>query len=119
MSCTLSIDPGGTSGMAVHMPTGKIMTFVCKSPKEVYAFIFNFREILTDVVIENFSAQLIGRYGLETVRIVGGVYALCCVYEINHVVQMPQMRYSFQKEAEKILRKIREDTGIRYVVHES
>jgi hypothetical protein len=114
----LAIDPGGTSGMAVRFPNGLLSTFTCSTPEEVYAFIDNTKDVLQQVVVENFQAELIGKWGLFTVRIVGGVYALCYIYNINYKLHMPQDRYPFLKEAKEHLDAIKKEKKIRYVVHE-
>lgn len=101
----LAIDPGGTTGCAVRASTGQIMTFACVKPEEVFDFIFDNKDLLEQVVIENFNAQTIGKWGLFTVRIVGGVYALCYEYKIPHKVHQPQDRYPFKQEAREVLKK--------------
>lgn len=100
----LAIDPGGTTGMAVRFPTGEIETFVCKTPEELYDFIKQTRENLEQIVIEDFNAETISKYGIYTVRLVGGVTALARVYDIPLKVQLPQMRYPFRVEAQAIVK---------------
>lgn len=101
----LAIDPGGTSGMALRIAaTGDLVTFTCQTPEQVFDFIQGNKDSLEQIVIENFSAETISKWGLHTVRIVGGVYALAYTYQIEHKVHQPQDRYSFQKDAKEILR---------------
>lgn len=99
---TLAIDPGGTSGMATNV-LGQYKTFVCLSPEEVFTSLIKYKAFLSTVVIETFQAQLIGKWGLHTVRIVGGIYALCFEHNIEYVPHMPQERYPFLKEAKAYL----------------
>lgn len=108
----LSIDPGGTTGIAIRFPNGEIETFVCKTPEELYDFIKQVRENLEQIVIEDFNAETISKYGIYTVRLVGGVTALARVFEIPLKVQLPQMRYPFRVEAQNIVK------DRRTVIHE-
>lgn len=100
----LAIDPGGTTGMAVRISPEIIQTFTCSEPEEVFDFVTQNKDILLQIVIENFAAELIGKWGLFTVRIVGGVYALCHQYEIPYKLHQPQDRYPFQIEARDFLK---------------
>jgi hypothetical protein len=106
----IAIDPGGTSGVAIRYPDGTIFTTACKAPEEVYALIM--LPGIEQVVIERFAAVTISKYGLHTVRIVGGVYALCWEHKIPYTEHAPQHRYPFKKEAREILK------GRRVVIHE-
>ena len=109
----MAIDPGGTSGIAFRMPNRSIITCVGNSPEDVYDLI---RQAATSglqqVVCENFNAQYIGKWGLHTVRIVGGVQAVCHIFQINLQMHMPQKRYPFKLKARGILK------GRRVVIHE-
>lgn len=98
----LSIDPGGTTGMATRIE-GEIHTFVCKEPEEVFNFIIQCKDVLKVCVVEGFAAQTISTYGLHTVRIIGGVYALCYEHNIKYEHHQPQARYPFQQEAKRLL----------------
>lgn len=109
----LAIDPGGTTGMAVRLSPDIIQTFTCPNPESVFDFVTQNKGILQQVVIENFAAELIGKWGLFTVRIVGGVYALCHQYKIEYKLHQPQDRYPFQKDAKDIL-----STRRGIVIHE-
>lgn len=100
---TLAIDPGGTSGMATNI-LGSYKTFVCITPEEVFSYLIRNKDLFSTVVIETFQAQLIGKWGLHTVRIVGGVYALCFEHKIEYVPHMPGERKAFLKEAKDYLR---------------
>lgn len=107
----LALDPGGTTGLAIRMEDGSLLTATASTPEEVYDFIGN--ESLYDVVIiENFKAQTIDKWGLHTVRIVGGVYAICHMQSIKHVLHQPQDRRPFLTDARTLLR------GRRVCVHE-
>jgi hypothetical protein len=107
-----AIDPGGTTGIAIRLPTetDNLQTCVAKTPEELYDLIN--RGHITHIVIETFQAQLISRHGLDTVEIVGGVKALCHVLNIELETHMPQDRYPFQQEAKQLLQ------GKHTVIHE-
>lgn len=111
-SLVLAIDPGGTTGMALRIDESKYATFTCSEPSEVYQFIKTNQQLLKAVIIETFQAQIITKYGLHTVRIVGGVEALCYIFEIEYIKHMPQERSAFQEDAEEILKET------NHVVHE-
>jgi hypothetical protein len=106
----MAIDPGGTSGIAFRLDNGTLLTTTCQEPEQVYELIV--QPGLTHVVIERFNAQNIGKWGLHTVRIVGGVYALCYDHKIKYIEHMPQERRPFLNEARELLR------GRKTVVHE-
>lgn len=106
----VAIDPGGTSGVAVRGRDGTILTTACTRPEEVYDIVST--PGVEQVVIERFAATLISKYGLHTVRIVGGVYALCWKLNIPYLEHAPTDRYPFKKEARAILK------GRRVVIHE-
>jgi hypothetical protein len=106
----MALDPGGTTGVAVRMHDGTIITAPCTKPEQVYELIVGSK--LEHVVVERFAAVTISKYGLHTVRIVGGVYALCWEHKIPYTEHAPQHRYPFKKEARAILK------GRRVVIHE-
>lgn len=106
----VAIDPGGTSGVALRAVDGTILTTACKDPHDVYDIVST--PGVEQVVIENFSAEHISKYGLHTVRIIGGVEAICYKLNIPYKVHMPQDRYPFKTEARAILK------GRKVVIHE-
>ena len=118
----LSIDPGGTTGIAIRMSyitgvnTGDVYTCVLKSPEEVFNMIATGQPEV--IICENFQAQTISKYGLHTVRIVGGTYALAHIYKKRYVLHMPQDRYPFLSEAKEILEKRRLTLRQPYMEHE-
>lgn len=117
MTNILAIDPGGTTGIAVRVGEW-LNTCVMKSPEEVFDLLQQHKDVLNVVVIENFAAQDISKYGLHTVRIVGGVYALCYINKIEYVLHTPQDRYPFKEESKQWLETSKRGKGIRYMVHE-
>lgn len=97
----LSIDPGGTTGIAIKTD-GRYTTCVCKSDEELWELFRNTPDV---VIIENFVAELISKYGLSTVQLVGGVKALCWTKRIPLIVHPPQKRKAFLEQAKEILSK--------------
>ena len=108
----LSLDPGGTTGCAVRYSDGKFSTFTCKTPEELFKFIKDVSHCLEQVVIEDFKAELISKWGIYTVQLVGGVRALCYVYNIPVLVHRPQDRYPFRMESKLLLK------SAQHVIHE-
>lgn len=82
----MAVDPGITIGLAwkIH---GIYKVAVTKDPTDVWSY------ILTDpdlVLIEQFQAMTISKYGLRTVELVGSVEALCWARGIKCVRRIPQ-----------------------------
>lgn len=106
----IAIDPGGTTGIAVKTSDGRYLTCTASTPEEVADFLFTKR--FTHLIVENFQAQTIGKWGLHTVRIVGGCYMLAYLKGATYVHHVPQDRYPFQQEAKEMLQ------GTKAVIHE-
>lgn len=113
MKGILSIDPGGTSGLAWRMPDGRYLTSVGHSPSDVWEQVDP--KIISEVVYENYAGQLISGAGLLTVRIIGGIQALCELHGIKVWRHPPQVRKAFLASARVYLAKNKDDT---FVVHE-
>lgn len=101
----LSIDPGGTTGLAIRNRNNitedrNWMTAVCTEWEELCDLI---TEGLEYVVIENFKAEHISTYGLHTVRLVGGTMFVCRKLDIPLVIHQPQDRRSFITDAREML----------------
>lgn len=117
----LAVDPGGKSGVAIRLPNKEIVTCICESifrdgkeirfdPTELYDLLKN--ADYEHIIVETFQAQTIDKYGLHTVRLVGGIEAICYIRDIPITKHMPQMRYPFRDEAKQIL------SGRRHMIHE-
>lgn len=89
----LAFDPGITTGIAYRPEKDKYVTCVSKDPAEVWGFINP--ETVDLVIYEDFVAQLISRYGLATVRVVGGIQSRCDQHGIKILLHRPQMRKAF------------------------
>lgn len=97
----LAIDPGGHTGVAYRATTGQIVTLVTTTPEELFELV---TPAIDQVIIEEFStAGRISRFGLYTVRLVGGVEALCWHLHLPLQVQSPQYRHPFQAPANEYM----------------
>lgn len=114
MTTILGIDPGVTTGLAYKMPNGSYMTTVLGQydEKEVWDSITPNIDL---VLYEEFKAITISTYGLYTVRVIGGILAICHKLGIKVIRQHPQQRRSFIVPAEDHIRRTK---GSRHVVHE-
>lgn len=111
-------DPGEHVGIAWRNPDGtldaKMLHFDLPN---TYAFITKPPHPKI-VGFEDFeTAGNISKAGLYTVRVVGGIQALCLHYNIPCVLQIPQARYAFRTEAANILTAQRKSSR-KWVVHE-
>lgn len=96
---TLGIDPGVTTGMAIaFIEEGEIKyhTWTCNTKEEVWDFI---TPIVEQACVEQFEAQLISKYGLHTVELVGGIEAMCHTRNIPLYRHTPQQRYPYLEAA--------------------
>jgi len=97
----VAIDPGGTTGVASKI-NGEYNTYVLHDEEELWHLINEKPDL---VICENFVAELISKYGLYTVQLVGGIKALCYTHNIPLVIQMPQKRIAFVKPAKEMIRR--------------
>lgn len=112
MAAILSIDPGGTTGLAWSTEEeNNYATMVSTTKEEVWQLCEAFHVI----VIERFStSDYLSKYGLHTIEIVGGVKAICHLQHKTLVVHAPQNRYSCQDKAKEYLLAQRE----KFMIHE-
>lgn len=101
----LGVDPGGTTGIALacvneHTKEAIYTSASCTTKEEAWAFVNN---ALTAVVIEQFDANLISKYGLHTVEIVGGFEALCFANGVPIMRDTPQQRRPYLEIARTII----------------
>ena len=99
----MALDPGGTTGVALRMSDGSLLTATCSTPEEVFDLVASCASTNTHIVYERFNATRIDRHGLNTVRIIGGIIALCHVLKIPVTAHMPQGRRPFLDIAKKLL----------------
>lgn len=97
----LAYDPGVTTGIALRGRKGEYATMVTKDQDEAWEFIRPDRVDL--VIFENFAAQRISKYGLKTVRVVGGIESRCSLHKIQIIKHTPQQRRAWIDIARKWL----------------
>lgn len=121
----LSVDPGGTTGIAVLLPDGNLQTMTfstikgSKPPSKKIEFtpekFFKFMRAVdwNAIVCENFVADnMISKFGLYTIQLVGAIKMFGYLTDTPVYIQMPQYRYSSKKQMEEILK------GRSVVIHE-
>jgi Holliday junction resolvasome RuvABC endonuclease subunit len=114
-SSIVGIDPGVSTGLAVAVMGQhgryQIATATCiardkdddmTTSTQIWRFI---RPPVQVVVMEQFAARTISKYGLHTVETVGGVMALCDAYNIQVIRHTPQQRRPYLKLARSIVAK--------------
>lgn len=107
----LAIDPGARNiGMAWRLANTIYHTDKGTVPADLYQF-FGRTNKPDVVIIEKFAADAISKYGLATVRMVGGVEALCYTYGVALVQHEPQFRRAFLDIADNLLREILKRDG--------
>jgi len=112
MRLVMAFDPGGTTGVAFRTAGGALVTTACKDPNDVYDLIKSAAGTETFVVYERFRAHRVDQYGLHTVRICGGIQALCHVYGLSLTEHVPGERLPFMDFARHALQ------GRSIVIHE-
>jgi hypothetical protein len=109
----MSIDPGGTNGLAFRLVDKTFFTAKTRYPETLYAIIEQY--IPQHIIIETFQTSgRISSFGLATVEIVGGVKALCHSLKIPIAPHFPQKRKAYLSTAYSMLLA----KGNKFVVHE-
>lgn len=98
----LAIDPGGTTGLAWYLQDGIYLTATADSAEKVWEEIDP--TSVDTVLYEQFSASIISKHGLHTVRVVGGIQALCMYHKIPCIARTAQSRIAFLDDAKDILK---------------
>jgi len=101
----VSIDPGITTGIATCNPAGDFATCTLGSSGEVWDFVLQHEGVKDALVLaEQFVTKgRISKYGLETVRIIGGIQALCRQFDIRLQMDMPGHRIAYIPDALRLL----------------
>lgn len=95
----LALDPGVTTGAAFRETN--IHTLILGTPEAVYSWIED--RNWDAVVYESFyTGNRINKYGLATVKLIGGILALCWYKNINTYERPPQAKIAFMNDAKKI-----------------
>lgn len=110
--CVMAIDPGGTTGMAFRMHDGSFHTAIALTPEQCWDFIDNRVDL---VIYENFAAISISKYGIHTLKVIGGIRALCWKNRIPIIQKQPSARKCMLLDSREYLTKTKGDT---FVVHE-
>lgn len=110
----IAIDPGLTTGVALKLET-VYKTLTVTTPEEVWDLI---NQLKWDYIIcENFTtAGRISGYGLHTVRIIGGIQAICHLKGLELSLRMPQHRRSKQAKADKMATVIHERDALAHLL---
>lgn len=85
----MAIDPGIVSGLAWKI-NGEYRVAVATNPTTVWEFIALAGTRPDLVLVEQFAATHIARFGLRTVELVGATEALCWANKIECVRRTPQ-----------------------------
>jgi hypothetical protein len=97
----MGIDPGVSTGVAIGFPQESgygYVTFTAKEPAEVWGAIAGSLSVNV-LIVEQFSAQLISKYGIHTVEVIGGVIALAWDRSIEVIRDTPQQRRPYMEYA--------------------
>jgi hypothetical protein len=99
----LAIDPGITTGIAYTDITGKLRQYMITDlPITVLNRVQLFRDTQAVVVIEDFvGAGPRTKEAIHVLKLVGGVTAVCYLFKIRCVIQVPQQRKPLLYEAVK------------------
>lgn len=98
MSLILAFDPGVSTGVAVKMDD-LYMTQVSNDPNDVCDMISH---EVTCVVYEDFAAEVLDHNGLFTVKVIGGLLAMCHYHKVKCVRHQPQYRYPWLDAAKEM-----------------
>lgn len=93
----IAIDPGITSGVAIKDDAGNYATYEYSPYQKVWQLLTTYR--WDAIVCENFVAVDISRYGIITVRIVGGIECYATLNNIPLTIQQNIMRIPFKQRA--------------------
>lgn len=111
---TIALDPGISTGCAIHTNDDTYITAVILNPKDVWNVLNQHKP--TICVFENFaSGGLISKDGQATIRLIGAIELACHILHIQTVLQMPQERYG-QLAAARLMIKQRGKTPVSHEV---
>ncbi len=111
----VAIDPGGTTGIAYRITAESPKTLIQFDEAGLYDWLEAYHQNLSQVIIENFvTGGFISKDGLYTVRLVGGVQALCHLWGIPCDTRNSNTRSTFIPQAKEILKKQKPN----HVIHE-
>lgn len=102
----IAIDPGITTGVATCIK-GKYKVMEIKPYVNVWQYLNIFP--WEQVICENFTATDISKYGIITVRIIGGIEEICIRKEVPLTIQQNIMRIPYIPRAVEIIGKLPRD----------
>lgn len=95
----MGIDPGVSTGVAFAYYTNGVYEYTtntCTDVRDVWKQVAWPVRVL---IVEQFSAQLISKYGIHTVEVVGGVIAVAYTRDIEVIRDTPQSRRPYMEYA--------------------
>ena len=101
----LALDPGVTTGVAMKSEIG-YHTLEVRDTKQLWLMVSC--GSWDQVIVENFVAQDIYKYGLHTVRLIGNIEALCWARKIPFTTQQNVQRLPYKDRALTLLKAIHE-----------
>lgn len=99
----IGIDPGVSTGVALAFYHMDEWHYQSATHTEVGSVLDLIAPPVALVLIEQFSAQLISKYGLHTVDLIGGVKALARYHDIPCVTQTPTQRKPYLEYARSLV----------------
>lgn len=105
----LSLDPGISSGVAIKT-YDTYRTFTTKTNTDLYEIIIENRWDF--VIVEQYSTQLIGKYGLRTVELVGAIESLCWHDDLRLIKRSPIQRTPFVPRAKQLMLDLKLGEGL-------
>lgn len=97
----ISIDPGITTGVATEVDDQPLAVMEVHDYKLVWQMVA--KGLWDHVICENFTATFISKEGVVTVRIVGGIEAICTLQKKPLTIQQNIMRLPFKEQAQNLI----------------
>lgn len=110
----LAVDPGITTGIAIHTNQDLYLTLVIHRHKDLWSIVdLHLPDV---IVVEDFnSAGLISKDGQATLRLIGAIEAVAFRMDIPTIIQFPRERYPFIAPAKQMLLASRE----KFLIHQT